>query len=83
MSTIILGHPFTNLHPGEPEVFPESNARQGRLVADLGPFAGLLKDPAHLNLEPHGEFGGSKEFVVIDDGHGSFKTPTEDPRTDW
>ena len=76
MSIIILGHPFTNLHPGEPEIFPESNARQGRLIADFGPLAGLLEYPTLRDLQPFGQLLGSKDIFGLEAGaHGSFKNP--------
>jgi hypothetical protein len=80
VSTIIFGHPFANSHPGEATILPKADARQGRLITDFGPLAGLLKDPTLTHLEPLGEFGSRQEFIVIDDGHVSFKPPTGNPR---
>lgn len=75
MSTIILGHPFTNSHLGEATILPKADARQGRLVADLGALTGLLKDPTHTHLEPLGQFVGRQEFIVINCVHVSFEIP--------
>jgi hypothetical protein len=74
---VILGHPFAYLAPGEAKILPQADARQGRHVAYLSPLARLFKHPRFGDFQTLGEFGRSKEFVVIDCVHRFF------PNADW